>query len=532
MGRANALRLALGCGLALLTAGGPALGDDEADPRAVLEERCRACHQPLNSGSLSRIGEMRKTPEGWDRSIQRMQLWHGVEVSDVERAALVKFLSDTRGLAPEEAARYRYGLEQRPDVVERGEDPELAVLCARCHSFAHFALQRRTRDEWLRLAHTHAGQWPTIEYQDKARDRRWWQLASERAPDWLVERYPLESEAWTAWQRKPRWSPAGEWRVHGTQPGGGDFAGTMRVQGDGRDRYRCEFDFVDSDGASLGGSGTAIVYTGFEWRGSADWGEHSVRQVWALEDEGKRLQGRWFLEGSDSLGGELSARRVDVANPQIVAVLPSSIRAGERKSLTVHGSGLPLDGNVSLGEGIIVTEVLGRNGDQVRLVAHAAEDLREGSRDVRVGAVVGKDAVVAYRQIAALRVEPPYAIARVGGGPIAAVPAQFEAIGFLKGPDGKSGTKDDVEIGRVDARWKLEPFDELAAEMSDVDYAGTLDARGRFEPAAAGPNKERRFGTNNVGRLRVVAAVDEGEGLSAAAELVVTVQRWVDPIIR
>ncbi len=508
-----------------------AVAEDEVDARAVLERRCATCHQQLNSGSLSRIGEMRKTPEGWDRSIQRMQLWHGIEVSDAERAALVKLLSDTRGLAPAEAAPYRYGMEMRPDVVERGEDPTLAVLCARCHSVAHFALQRRSRDEWLRLAHTHAGQWPTLEYQDKARDREWWRLASEEAPDWLVERFPLESAAWTAWQRQARWSPAGEWRVHGTRPGASDFAGTMRVIGDGRDRYRTEFDVLDAEREAVNGAGSALLYTGFEWRGRADWGAQSVRQVFALGDDGNALEGRWFVEGSDSLGGEFSARRVDAARPQITAVLPRAIRAGARVALTIHGAGLPLEGAIDLGEGLLVTEVLERDADRIHLVTQASEGLREGPRDLRVGGIGADAALIAYRTIGALRVEPAFGLARLGGGPIAPVPAQFEAIALLAGPDGAAGTSDDIEIGRVDATWSLAPFDALAEEMDDVSFVGTLDERGRFTPAEAGPNPARRFQTNNAGRLRVVAALGE-DGPQATAELVVTVQRWVDPIIR
>ncbi len=102
MRRANTALIA-GCCVLLSIAAAPARAEGEIDARRVLEERCASCHQPLNSGSLSRIGEMRKTPEGWDRAIQRMQLWHGVPVSEDERAVLVKFLSDTRGLAPEES---------------------------------------------------------------------------------------------------------------------------------------------------------------------------------------------------------------------------------------------------------------------------------------------------------------------------------------------------------------------------------------------------------------------------------------------
>ncbi len=505
--------------------------DPGLDPRSLLEERCGACHRQLNSGSFSRIGEMRKTPEGWDRSIQRMELWHGVAISHDERAALVKFFSDTRGLAPSEAAAYRYGMEQTPGVVEREADQDLAVLCARCHSFAHVALQRRTREEWERLAHTHAGQWPTLEFQDKARDRRWWEMASGQAPETLAKRFPLESAAWTDWQRQARWSPVGEWRVRGQWPGGRAFAGILRVRGDGRDHFQSELDGLDADGNPITGSGNALIYTGYEWRGRASWNGQALKQVWALSDGGNTLGGRWFFEGQDSLGGHFEARRVQGEAGRVDAVLPGALRAGERRAVIIHGAGLPLEGGVSLGAGIVVTEVLSRSADRIHLVAEAAADLEEGPRSVRVGEVLASDALVAYREVGVLRVEPAMQIARVGGGPIAPVPAQFEAVGWIAGPDAKLGTEDDISLGRLDASWRVEAFDDIAAEMDDVSFAGTIDERGRFSPAEAGPNPERPFSTNNAGRLRVVATLPD-QDLDGSAELVVTVQRWVDPIIR
>ena len=44
-------------------------------------------------------------------------------------------------------------------------------LCARCHSYARVALQRRDAAEWLKLVHFHLGQYPTTEYQAGGRDR-------------------------------------------------------------------------------------------------------------------------------------------------------------------------------------------------------------------------------------------------------------------------------------------------------------------------------------------------------------------------
>jgi quinohemoprotein amine dehydrogenase len=47
-----------------------------------------------------------------------MQHIHNLQVTDEERRALVKYLADTQGLAPEETRGFRYALERRTDVVE------------------------------------------------------------------------------------------------------------------------------------------------------------------------------------------------------------------------------------------------------------------------------------------------------------------------------------------------------------------------------------------------------------------------------
>jgi quinohemoprotein amine dehydrogenase len=52
-------------------------------------------------------------------------------------------------------------------------------------------------------------------------------------------------------------------------------------------------------------------------------------------------------------------------------------------------------------------------------------------------------------------------------------------------------------------------------------------------PAGAGPNPERRYGTNNAGELEVTATVSDGAArVKGSARLIVTVQRWNDPPIR
>ena len=47
---------------------------------SILEEKCSSCHVPASGGGLERIKDQRKTPEGWDMTIVRMMLLHGVQL--------------------------------------------------------------------------------------------------------------------------------------------------------------------------------------------------------------------------------------------------------------------------------------------------------------------------------------------------------------------------------------------------------------------------------------------------------------------
>ena len=65
--------------------------------------------------------------------------------------------------------------------------------------------------------------------------------------------------------------------------------------------------------------------------------------------------------------------------------------------------------------------------------------------------------------------------------------------------------------------------------MEDAKFAGGIDDSGLFMPAVAGPNPERPFTTNNAGDLKITA---EAMGMTGEAQLIVTVQRFIDPPIR
>lgn len=523
------MRLLASCLAAIVLAAATPLR--AADAPELLRTRCPACHGHLDGERLHRISEQRKTPEGWAMTIARMERIHNLQINDEERRALVKYLSDTQGLAPEETRGFRYVLERRPDVVEAPPDEELAAVCGRCHSYAQVALQRRPDAEWLKLAHFHLGQWPTLEYQSRARDRDWWEIASTRVPAHLAEIYPLSTPAWSEWRTRAKADPSGEWRVVGHRAGSGNYEGRMSVRRSAVDEYAVTLELRYADGAKASGQGSAIVYTGYEWRASVDLANEKVSQVLALSEDGQELSGRWFLADSDSLGAELRAVR-DGGEPRILAVEPSYLRSGERTEVTIHGIGL--SGDVSLGDGVEI-ESREATPDTVRVLAHAARGAAAGEREVRVGKAHARALFAVYRKIGSLRVEPPYAIARVGGGggAKAPVPVQFDAVAYLNGADGKPGTDDDVRLGTMKARWSVTGFDKTAEKMQDAKFAGTMKPGGLFMPAEAGPNARRPFHTNNAGDLAVRAAVaDGGRKVEATAHLIVTLQRWIDPPLR
>ena len=519
--------------LPVLLAGIGDLAWAQSDGEAILNASCAACHERTADGGLARIKDQRKTPEAWDMTIVRMIQLHGVELSDEERSALVKHLADTQGLAPAETAGYRYILERVPSAIEEPPTDELGAMCARCHSWARVALQRRTEGEWRRLAHFHLGQYPTTEYQALGRDRNWWQIASEELPPDLAQRFPLDTPAWAAWREREPADLSGKWRFVGRDPSAGDYEGVATIESTGDDTYAVSIESIYADGQQLEGEGSAIVYTGFEWRSRITLGDDETLQVFAVSEDGNTMTGRSFLADADSIGSQVTAVRMDEGTSAVMAATPPYLRAGESAEIAIHGIGL--EGDVSLGEGVTVEDVVSRDPETVVVRASADANAASGARTVGVGGVDADGLLTVYQAIDFLTVEPSYNIARVGGGggPIPPVPAQFEAIAWLQGPDGQAGTDDDVEIGAMPAKWAVQNFDDVAEELDDAAFAGEMQANGLFLPADAGPNPERPYDTNNAGNLKVIATVeDDGQTVTGEGQLLVTVQRWNDPPLR
>ena len=492
---------------------------------------CGACHLPDRQGVLARIGDERKTPEGWVMTIFRMQNLHGLRLPATARDTIVRYLADTQGLAPSEAAPARFALERRPNVPDLRLPGDLQRMCARCHSAARIALERRTTADWLKNANWHLAEFPTIEYQEGARDRHWWREASTQVPGELGRLFPLHSAAWTAWQHHAPIDLAGRWLVRGDEPGRGAYWGRAEIRRTAADEYRTTYQLQFADGKPLDGHSHAIVYTGYEWRGTATLGDRAVHEVFAASPDGQRLAGRWFLADHAEIGADWDAVRAGSA-PRIVLVSPRAIRAGTSARVTIFGE--HLRGPIDLGAGLRV-RVIHRDPGSLSLQVDAAPHATPGERSVRVGGASAPDALAVYDRVDRLEVTPAFAIARLGGGKIDPVAAQFQVDAIEELP-GRAGKPIALHLGALPVAWSIAPFDAQAARDRDVDFAGRIDSRGRFLPAGAGPDPKRKYHADNTGDLDVVATLAAGAAgrptpVVGKAHLVVTVQRWNTPPI-
>ncbi len=503
----------------------------------LLQAHCASCHLQ-EDGSLSRIDAQRKSPEAWQMTINRMRAAHGVSLAREDMSegevlgAMVKHLADTRGLAPAETTGLRYILERNGNTIEAFPQ-EMTEMCGRCHSSARVALQRRTPEEWNRIIDQHLGQWPSTEYSLYGRDREWLKIARNDIIPQLSASYPLQTAEWDDWQAAEKNAPDGSWAMSGHVPGEGDFSAVMSVtpSPDRPDNYRVEIRGHYADGGAMYASGTALLYTGFEWRSRLKIGEEVFNQSFALAPDGLSLSGRMYQRDQELVGAPVTAIK-DTGRPAILSVYPKGVAINTTSEVVVTGLNLePEKFNV---EGATTTVAASSGPTRAVLAVTPNGGAGTGYRDLSMGDASLDAALAVYAKVDALEVVPGYGIARIGGngGGTPKVETVFRARGVDHGADGAPGTEDDLDLGYIDSvTWRTVPRDEGAANDRDVEFAGKMDANtGRFVPAAAGPNPARARSTNNAGNLNVVARYEKDEHVvEATGRLLVTVQTWVNP---
>jgi quinohemoprotein amine dehydrogenase len=506
----------------------------------LVKRKCGSCHRADEKGRLTRISYRRTTPEGWEQTIKRMITLNNLAFEPAEARDVLRYLSDHHGLAPEEAKPAAFEVERR-QIEYTYADKDTNELCTTCHSMGRVIWQRRTKAEWTLLLTMHRAIYPGTDTVFRRTGGRRQQTPQPGAPppdtrhpmdkaiEHLSSAFPLTSPEWAAWSatmRPPQLQ--GRWALAGYQPGRGPVFGQVVVtQGDPNSgEFTTETTFTYARGGqTVTRRGRGLVYTGFQWRGrssgeatsfpvpgvSTDW-----REVLSVDRDWRRAEGRWFTGAYNELGLDVRLHRVG-ADPVVLGTAESMIKTGaSRQELHLFGANLPANASpadVNFGPGITVDRIVSATPTQMVVSVSVAPTATLGRRSVMVSGATGDASVSVYNTVDFLKVRPQSGIARLGGAAAFQKQLQqFEAIAYAKGPDGKPDTKDDVELGLVDALWTIEEF-TATFDDDDKNFVGEIDAEtGLFTPNVDGPNPKRKNNANNFGDVWVVAAYPRSAG--------------------
>ena len=132
----------------------------------LVRAKCGSCHTADEQKRMTRISYRRATPENWEQTIKRMITLNNVDLEPAEARAILKYLADHHGLAPEEAtagarSRPSAGWSTSPTPPTR----KRRIVCSSCHSIGRVSSERRTKEEWELLLAMHRGYYPLVDNQ-------------------------------------------------------------------------------------------------------------------------------------------------------------------------------------------------------------------------------------------------------------------------------------------------------------------------------------------------------------------------------
>jgi quinohemoprotein amine dehydrogenase len=494
-------------------------------------QKCGTCHISDAQGNMSRISAIRTTPEGWEEAIKRMIRLNGLQMQPDEARQVLRYLSDTHGLAPEEAKPIQYFVE-RTLVDEKLPNDDVEHACASCHALAKPLSWRRTPQDWDYLKNMHVAFFPSIEGSFRRggpgpaprevpnANGEMPKQPVDIALEYIKKSTPLVTPEWSSWsasQRSPRLN--GDWLVSGSLPGKGKFFGTMKVEPNPsiEGGYTTHTSITFTNGTHWSSTGSSLVYTGYAWRGrskateaaSAVDAPNTVREVMMLSRDESELTGRWFWGTYQEFGMDVTLQRA-MGGTAVLGVDVGALKAGSTdNTVRIFGSNLPSSlavSDVDLGPGVVVTKVISETPGLVTVMANVDAKANPGRRLVAVKSIAKPDAYAVYEHMDFLKVTPVTPIAHLGSDPHAKGYMQFEAVAFSNGPDGKPNTVDDINLGTVPATWKIEEFVASYGD-DDVAYVGVMDPKsGLFVPASDGPNPKRKSMRNNYGDVWAVGS--------------------------
>jgi quinohemoprotein amine dehydrogenase len=539
--------------------------------------KCGGCHQRDANGMMRRLSYIRTSPEVWEEAIKRMARLNGVSMQPEEAREILRFLSTNNGLAPEEAKPVFWEAEHQlfRDQSDKIPNDALQHTCNYCHTIGRVLLQRRTREDYEKLITMHLGLFPGAENTLRPRRpsgpavempvtmsaptggnpavvappatelRADGKYPADVAIDYLVKNQPLLTPEWAAWKavmQTPKLE--GKWMLTGYQQGKGRVFGTVTVEAGatpGEFVTKTEIEFATS-GAMLSRTGKGIVYTGYSWRGRstapkgaavsndpaanpAEW-----REALLVSRDGNTMEGRWFWGGYAEFGIDAHLTRIG-AQTLLSGASVFSLKSPSTKELRVYGANFPAElkpSDFDFGAGISVKRVLKKTSSAATVEVEVKPGLPTGIRDIALARSTAERAIAVYDKVAYIKVLPDASMARLGGTIAAKQYAQFEAIAYASGADGKAQTADDIPLGPVTASWGMEEFVSTPGD-DDVKFVGSIDDSGLFTPNLEGPNPLRQkqannFPTNNWGDIWIDAIYNaEGTPMKARSYLVVTI---------
>lgn len=495
---------------------------------SLVYKKCTACHEVVGN-KISRIEEIRTTPEEWAVIVERMSRLHGMTL-DVknEMGSILKELCSTQILSPVEAEKVAYvSLYNNPQIVEldqrKGPEQErFFKTCVRCHSAAKIDSYRMTKNEWSKVRNFHLYMDPAIMFQMR-------EMKFEKEADAVLDYLSKKNAYGQAW-KAPSASPAGSWLIFGYEPGKGSYQGKATIKATGSDEFAVAGSLAYEDGTSEKFSGEATLYGGHQLRTRTQHNGFKTLGAYTFSDG--RIKGDNHFPAPD-FRTSTSMWYPDNAPSQVVKVSPEFLLTKERTTLTIEGIKLPevKSSDIKFTDGSV--EVLSArrvNAETIELqVVYKGTGLPKKSGISVKG--MNPVPISLATQIDYISISPTLGRARVAGG--ATLPSEglvFQAIAYASGVDVSDSSKD-VLLGVVPAQFKLSE-EVTRTDDDDLYWAGNIARNGKYIPHGDyGPISSRDLQSEAIGLVRVDAEYKRGDRIYfGKAKLAVTEPDFVQRI--
>ncbi len=301
-------------------------------------------------------------------------------------SAIVKYLSNSHGISPEEAKPVMYMVEHRIQD-EAPTNDSVKATCNNCHALGRAFSWHRTRAEWSLLADTHSALYQQAEsaFRRNGRGGRRLRLqaatagrggrggaaavtSATAAPavtvsldaslDFLGANYGLHTPEWSAWRARMR-APkiTGKWMISARRWAKANTTATSRLL---RARPKTNSRPRGSKLKSVNGRPRSLrpalvlapVYTGYSWRGRSkgpavagkvapdDLAREMRETLWISPDQ-TWAEGRWFFGEYYEFGVDVKLRRVTL-DPMLVTMDKYSLKTGtQADKVRIIGANLP-----------------------------------------------------------------------------------------------------------------------------------------------------------------------------------------------